>query len=426
MTDTEDTPCARGCTWDAASEDEAPRPKPAKHGRLCNSDFYRLTAALRLVPDLMANMRAGLFSMGAADYSQRVTGGGGEAPAPLNVGQLDASDELFAKLTLWIQLFTEEFETTMWPPISAWVNEREVQGSRSVSVETATRQAAQMVTWLQARLDRIFATVHAAEFHDDITKGWADNRGIFALSAQYGVDARPVPDAEKRECPLCGAHEVFLKLPNSFDPEYAVICGRCAWVAETDFHAKKTGRTGYAAFPAPKAGTCVVCVGPFKAGTLVNRIEGMTMHDGCNGIVETPEQREEHRGTREMDHPKEMVVHVGQPRAVLAGVALIDTPGDLQRERPPALVRGRAGVRDESRESGAGTVTTFQAKYSGKCAGGCDGIEPGDEVEYDDDALMHKDCENSAGLRGERAAEVVVEACPKCWLVLSSCDCGVF
>jgi hypothetical protein len=397
----EDAPCARGCEWAAASEDEQPRPKPAKHGHLCNSDFYRVTAALKLVPDLMANMRASLFSMGAADYSERVTGGGGEAPAPLNVGQLDAADELFAKLATWIELFTAEFDTTMWPPISAWATERVVLGSRSVSVELATRQTAQMVTWLQARLDRIFATDYAVRFHDDITNGWDDNRGIFALSAQYGVAARPVPDAEKRECPLCGAHEVFLKLPNSFDPEYAVICGRCGWVAETDFHAKKTGRTGYATFLAPKAGICVVCVEPYEAGSLINRIEGMTLHNGCNGIVETPEQREEHNTNREVGHPKAMVVHVGQPRAVLAGVALVDPPGDLRRIGAPGLVRGRAGVGDGSRESSGPAV-----------------IEPG------------------AG-RGKSAALIVMDevraieevpepACPNCWLVLSSCDCGVF
>ena len=84
MTDTIEQPCARGCVWDAADENEEPRPKPAVHGQLCNSDFYRIRSALELVPDLMANMRAQLFSLGAADYSERVSGGGGESPAPLD------------------------------------------------------------------------------------------------------------------------------------------------------------------------------------------------------------------------------------------------------------------------------------------------------------------------------------------------------
>lgn len=91
-------PCARGCVWHAIGEEEEPHPKPAVHGRLCNSDFYRIRSALNLVPDLMANMRAQLFSLGGADYSERVSGGGGESPAPLNFGPLDASDALFAKL----------------------------------------------------------------------------------------------------------------------------------------------------------------------------------------------------------------------------------------------------------------------------------------------------------------------------------------
>ncbi|WP_120338115.1 hypothetical protein [Cryobacterium soli] len=284
MIPTEDAPCARGCTWPAASEDEAPLPKPAKHGFLCNSDFYRLTAALKLVPDLMANMRAQLFSMGAADYSERVSGGGGEAPAPLNLGPLDASDALFARLALWTDLFNEEFGVTMWPPIPSWANGKEVQGSRSVSVETATRQAAQMVNWLLSWLERILATNHAVTFYLDMVEGLdEDTRGIFSLAAQYGITARPTAPADMRECPDCGAHAVFILMPSKFADEYSVICGVCAWKAEPDEHAKYTGRVGYAAVEASRGGPCAVCPDPIQVGMLINRIDGVTVHDGCEG-----------------------------------------------------------------------------------------------------------------------------------------------
>jgi ribosomal protein S27AE len=234
-------PCARGCTWAPTDEDEPPRPKPAKHGQLCNSCFYRLTGALKLVPDLMANMRAQLFSLGAADYSERVSGGGDGSPAPLNLGPLDASDALFAKLHSWIGVFSEEFRVPT-PSVPAWSNDREVQGSRIVSVETATRRAVVLAGWLAARLERISASTHAVAFHEDITVGWEEARGVFSLSAAYGVKARPVPEADKRQCPVCGANEVMLKLPDSFDPEYAVLCGRCAWVADPELHAKHTAK----------------------------------------------------------------------------------------------------------------------------------------------------------------------------------------
>jgi len=369
----------------------------------------------------MANMRAQLVGMKAAAYGPKVTGGGGPAPAPLNLGPLDESDALFARLHSWITLFAEELNTPA-TQIPAWRNFKEVQGSKPVSVEAATFAAAAQTRWLLNRIDQILRTVHASLFYRDMVEGLdADTRGVFSLAAQYGVKARPTPQADMRECPECENWTVFLKLPNAFDADFAVLCGRCGWTADAAFHAKHTGRTGYAAFASPRAGICAVCCERYVAGTLINRIEDMTMHDGCTGIVETPEQREEHRVNREVGHPKAVVVHVGQPRPVLAGVALVDPPSDIQRERSHVLVRGRAGVRNGSRESHG---VKFAAKYSGQCAGGCDGIEPGDEVEFVDDVLMHTDCENSEGLRAE-SPDRKTETCPECW-VIKPCGCGEF
>jgi hypothetical protein len=226
-------PCARGCTWAPANEDEPPRPKPAKHGHLCNSCFYRLTGALKLIPDLMANMRAQLFSLGAADYSERVSGGGDGSPAPLNLGPLDASDALFAKLSTWISLYADEFGHGA-PAIPVWMNGREVQGSRRVTVEQATRQASAMVGWIADRLERISGTTTAALFHDDLIYNREDSRGVYSLSNAYGVKApRPRPE-EKQACPLCGFTEVFLSPPDGLHDDLMVLCGRCAWVAEPE------------------------------------------------------------------------------------------------------------------------------------------------------------------------------------------------
>jgi hypothetical protein len=205
-----------------------------------------------------------------------------------------------------------------------------------------------------------------------------------------------------------------MKMPDAFDAEYAVICGRCGWIEEPQ--TKLTGKASVAPIVTNRPGTCVICALPIERGTLINRVEGLTIHDGCQGIIEP----REHHADREVDHPKAVVVDVGQPRRVLAGVALLDTPSDLQRERPPALVRSRPGLRDGSREGDE--VTRFVAKYSGQCAGGCDGIEPGDVVELEDGALMHTDCENSEGMREEGRR---TETCTECWTI-KPCACGEF
>jgi hypothetical protein len=56
-------------------------------------------------------------------------------------------------------------------------------------------------------------------------------------------------------------------------------------------------------------------------------------------------------------------------------------------------------------------VRTFEARYAGRCAAG-DPIEPGDEVAYVDEQLVHADCADSPA--SPTAAEAV---CPSCWTV---------
>jgi hypothetical protein len=56
-------------------------------------------------------------------------------------------------------------------------------------------------------------------------------------------------------------------------------------------------------------------------------------------------------------------------------------------------------------------VRTFEARYPGRCAAG-DPIEPGDEVAYVDEQLVHADCADSPA--SPTAAETV---CPSCWTV---------
>ena len=67
-------------------------------------------------------------------------------------------------------------------------------------------------------------------FHEDLIEGHEDARGVHSLCAAYGVEPRPVREADKRECEVCGAIEMFVKAPNLLDADVAVMCGRCAHV----------------------------------------------------------------------------------------------------------------------------------------------------------------------------------------------------
>lgn len=229
MTDVEAIPpCIRGCVWDSL-EDEEPRPKPALHGDLCDSCFYRIVHALKLVPDLMANMRAQVNGFGAAPLSERVSGGGDGSPAPLRIAPLDALDSLYAKLVGWTVVFSEQFGVKP-PEVPSWVNRREVQGMRPVSIEATHLLASYLRDWYLDRLEQIAGTPLAAEWHDDLCNGWEDARGVFSLAKAYGVEARPAKPAEKRVCPVCSAVELFVKPPDKLDDSVEILCGRCAYV----------------------------------------------------------------------------------------------------------------------------------------------------------------------------------------------------
>lgn len=230
-TETEEFPCIRGCAWDNLIEGEEPRPKPQKHGNFCNSCYWRVRHALELVPDLVANMRLQIGGLGAAPLNERVQGGGDGSPAPLRIAPLDASDSLYAKLVSWTEQIGGELQVPQ-PSVAVWINFREVQGFKPVTPETAHDIASQLVAWFIVRLDDIFTRPLAEAFHDDICYGWEEARGIFSLLHAYGVEKPAMREAEKRECPICGTKEVFVKWPDSLDPDIAVMCGRCKWVAE--------------------------------------------------------------------------------------------------------------------------------------------------------------------------------------------------
>jgi hypothetical protein len=56
-------------------------------------------------------------------------------------------------------------------------------------------------------------------------------------------------------------------------------------------------------------------------------------------------------------------------------------------------------------------VSTFEARYPGRCGCGCEGqIRPGDDVTYAGDVLLLADC---APDESTAAREVAV--CPSCW-----------
>lgn len=230
-------PCIRGCTYHAY-EGEEPRPKPARHGepdkQFCDSCYWRMWHALKVIPDLLANMRLHAVPKDGVDFipfgsHARLDG----SPAPIRIDPVDASDALFAKLVLWIDNFADLFHATT-PSIRKWMGMSEVQGMRPVSAHSAHDIGAQLTAWFNVRLEQIAGSNLAVLFHDELCWGDPDSPGVYKLTGQYGTEPRPLRAAEKRECPVCGQKEVFVAWPDALDPEIRIMCGRCKWVAEPE------------------------------------------------------------------------------------------------------------------------------------------------------------------------------------------------
>lgn len=64
-------------------------------------------------------------------------------------------------------------------------------------------------------------------------------------------------------------------------------------------------------------------------------------------------------------------------------------------------------------------MSTFEARYHSRCPACDELIRPGDPVKWDDDAVIHVDCE-------ALAPDEPAEACPACFMVPSltgACGC---
>ena len=226
-------PCIRGCTWKPTMEGENPRPKPANHGTLCDSCFYRMQHALRLIPELMVNMRAAVAPSQSFELTERVQSSGDGPPAPLRISAVDAADALFAKLATIIDEVAEKLNIPS-PSIRKWMGPVEVQGLRPVSAFAARGQAEVLTGWLLNRLDAIAGLPSAGFIHDDITVGHDDSPGVYKLTGQYGSEERKPKPSQKRECPVCGKREVFLAHPSTFNFDPMILCEHCEWVADME------------------------------------------------------------------------------------------------------------------------------------------------------------------------------------------------
>jgi hypothetical protein len=219
--------CIRGCVNPPRNEGEEPTPRLATSGLLCSADHRRLTRALEIIPDLMANMRAQVSGTAAYRFGDRVQGGGDGSPAPFRVGPLDALDALYARLTTWIE-FSADSLGQRPPTLPAWrtAPDSDAQGGPSLTAEGTLVIVTEMTRWLTLRLPAIEELPLVADLHDELCYGLDDQLGIFSLDRLYGVE--PVRH-RSRVCPGCDHRTVHVAA--YADGSLVALCNRvdCSW-----------------------------------------------------------------------------------------------------------------------------------------------------------------------------------------------------
>lgn len=224
---TTDCLCIRGCVNPPRTDSEEPTPRLATSGLLCSADHRRLTRALEIIPDLMANMRAQVSGTAAYRFGDRVQGGGDGSPAPLRVGPLDALDALYARLTTWI-VYVADTLGQRPPTLPAWrtAPENDAQGGPSLTAEGTLVIATEMSRWLALRLPAIEELPLVADLHDEVAYGLDDELGVFSLEHLYGVEPKRT---RTRVCPSCEHKTVHVAA--YADGSLVALCNRldCAW-----------------------------------------------------------------------------------------------------------------------------------------------------------------------------------------------------
>lgn len=201
------TACARGCSIYRRHLDECEGindetcqgclPRPARHGRLCDTCYRRLELMLTDAPTvvrwLSGNMAAGASAARAKQDHERVTRDGTDVPTPLKLELLDLRDLLVDRLTLWVD---------------DWCEHKGLAGPGHHSPETDARY---LLTWLPG--------VAGLEWIGDWWEEMAETLRDAHNLAPWRPAMRRIP---RVPCPGCGENTLVI-----FGGEVDVTCLSC-------------------------------------------------------------------------------------------------------------------------------------------------------------------------------------------------------
>lgn len=158
------------------------------------------------MPQLLEVMRDGMNPLKAARLdTERVSGGGGEAPLPFREAQADDCDDLWAALVEYIGEVAERLQDAAPGATGAsWAVSGSIRGiSGGVSADEAYKAGFVLIAWLIDRAPKI----HELALTDSEDHLFSLIR---KLTKRY-VDAPPIErPAHRRTCTICGERAVVV------------------------------------------------------------------------------------------------------------------------------------------------------------------------------------------------------------------------
>jgi hypothetical protein len=186
----------------------------------------RLTEAAELVEFI--RMRRTPSLAGVQDGMPRAASK--EPPAPLHVGALDESDQVYAELINWVEYWAEKLEVARQHlPLTmhvAWRNQDGPVGFRATATPPGAAALVQnLTTWLLIRHDQISTHPQSVTYFEEAA------RLVETAYSRFPLEARPARPHLRRPCMVCGEQAVTADWPLGAGPEsVSVWCESCAHV----------------------------------------------------------------------------------------------------------------------------------------------------------------------------------------------------
>jgi hypothetical protein len=150
-------------------------------------------------------------------------------PAPLHVGALDDSDQVYVDLVGYVRRWARELSiSTLLVALRSgqWTADGELLGSRSTTTPVgAAKLIRDLAAWLLTHHDRIATRPGAGAYFDEVT------HLIESVYSRFPMEARPDRPHWKRPCEVCGELAVTADWkPDAEIRDVTVWCESCTTV----------------------------------------------------------------------------------------------------------------------------------------------------------------------------------------------------